>query len=287
MNNDEQTNTTTNFFKNLTFTFKIFTVVNLLFFISKIFNTDVNYYAICYWPISNKQQFYRIITHNFYHLNLFHITLNLIVFCLITAKLEKRIGSLFLMTFILHSIVIGSLLYLFQIKLLKLCVSSFFREYNFNFYCASGFSSVLFSLFYLKNSFANISNKHLSIFGLFHVKAAYSPYMFLVCIQIISPNSSLIGHLSGILGGVLIKNILIYITFPTKEWLMEFELKFRRVVSKLERVLNYTTIEVALEGEAVELNEMNRSILDKIFTKAIPLRTNPSEDISMNNVNNI
>uniref|UniRef100_A0A7S0BR85 Peptidase S54 rhomboid domain-containing protein n=1 Tax=Rhodosorus marinus TaxID=101924 RepID=A0A7S0BR85_9RHOD len=80
--------------------------------------------------------------------------------------------------------------------------------------CAIGFSGVLFGL----STFLNMQYRERSvrIFG-FSVKPSYAAWAELVLIQIIVPRASLMGHLSGILAGLVVVYYQRYkpITEPT------------------------------------------------------------------------
>ena len=65
--------------------------------------------------------------------------------------------------------------------------------------CAVGFSAVLFSLKYVWNQKAD-SNTH--VFGI-SVPTKYAAWAELVMISVVTPNASFVGHLAGILAGML------------------------------------------------------------------------------------
>ncbi len=130
-------------FKNLTFTFTLIFVINLLLYIA-LLKLDISNYSICSWPIFYKSQYYRIITHHFFHLNFIHIAFNMVFFYFVCTNLEHKIGSTYLLLFIFKSTLLISLLYLIQVAILQCVVIKLFqfREYNFDFYCSVGFLKI-------------------------------------------------------------------------------------------------------------------------------------------------
>jgi len=67
--------------------------------------------------------------------------------------------------------------------------------------CAVGFSGVLFGLIVIQTALSNAEKQ--SILGLFEVPAKLYPWALLIFMQVIVPNASFMGHLSGILVGYL------------------------------------------------------------------------------------
>jgi rhomboid domain-containing protein 1 len=69
--------------------------------------------------------------------------------------------------------------------------------------CAVGFSAVLFGLKVVMNHSA-VGHQAVSFWGIpFPVEAKYAAWVELVIISLISPNASFVGHLCGILAGVI------------------------------------------------------------------------------------
>jgi membrane associated rhomboid family serine protease len=81
----------TKIFKNFNFAFSFIFLINLILYIGSLLKFENSDFSICQWPIYFKHQYYRIITHNFFHLGLLHITFNMVFFFSITKDLEKKI----------------------------------------------------------------------------------------------------------------------------------------------------------------------------------------------------
>ena len=88
-----------------------------------------------------------------------------------------------------------------------------FFDYSHSFNsCAVGFSAVLFSLKYVWNRYADSNT---NVFGI-SVPTKYAAWAELVMISLVTPNASFVGHLAGILAGVL------YVHVPTIPMLRGF-----------------------------------------------------------------
>ena len=143
-------------------------------------------------------QFYRIFTSAFTHGSFFHLLVNMCAFIQIGAfGLEMKLGSVnfallvFLCTILCgttHVILASGMWYL-------LGMSGYQNE------CAVGFSGVIFSLVVLDTAFSNIRQR--DVFGLFVVNAYMYPFALIAIVQLLAPNSSFLGHLSGVVVGSL------------------------------------------------------------------------------------
>jgi rhomboid domain-containing protein 1 len=140
-----------------------------------------------------------------------------------------------------------------------------FKDFNYDFYCSIGFSGVLFSLFYFWCNFSSISETYQNFLLVAPIKSKYLPLCYLIFIQILNPNSSFLGHLSGIISGVLIKYIFVYFTFPNKEWILQFEQKTQgSCLSNFVGRLNYKNIESV---GAQDISEIDVRMSDFSFIK--------------------
>jgi hypothetical protein len=74
-----------------------------------------------------------------------------------------------------------------------------------------GYSGVLFGYITL---WSDIGEKHVNVYGIFRMKRLFFPWIWLAINTILIPEASFIGHLSGILCGVLI--LLFFCTEDTR-----------------------------------------------------------------------
>ncbi len=255
-------------FKEFTFLFTILLLLNSFIFILGIFGIYETFdFSICDWPIRYKNQYYRIFTHNFIHLSFIHIFFNMIFFYFVGPQVEKRIGTIFTFIYIFHSVIILSIVYLMIAKLLDYFLVHFmkFKDFNYDFYCSIGFSGVLFSLFYFWCNFSSISETYQNFLLVAPIKSKFLPFCYLIFLQILNPNSSFLGHLSGIISGVLIKYFFVFFTFPNKNWIQNFENKTHNGcwANFLEK-LNYKRIESVGNQD---ISEIDVQISDFSFIK--------------------
>lgn len=258
--------------KHTTMCYSLFTTITIIIYLSTlIFNLKLFNFTLCEWPVIYKHQYYRLLTHNFFHLNFVHIASNMIFFYVIGINLEKKLGTALMMTIILQSSLLISLVYLFQIVILNYFVVTLMNltEYNYDFYCSAGFSGILFTLLYINYNFSKIANGYVLMFGIIPIKAKIVPIAYLLLIQILIPNSSTIGHLSGIITGFLIKNVLVYLTIPRKEWIKETEIKFKGIIDFFKKNLFYIEIESITSDNLEDLNEFDKKLKDIFCVRCV------------------
>ncbi|KAM4771927.1 rhomboid-related protein 4 [Rhinophrynus dorsalis] len=148
----------------------------------------------------------RLLLSPFHHADDWHLYFNMVSLLWKGSKLESRLGSvLFALIVLVFSQLIG-VVYVF----LELILSEFMGDPSYKIQCAVGFSGVLFALKVLNNHYHPGGSSN--VFGL-RVPNKYSCWAELVAIHILSPGTSFVGHLSGILVGLLytqgpLKNIL-------------------------------------------------------------------------------
>jgi membrane associated rhomboid family serine protease len=260
----------TRLLKHVSFIFGFFVLINLGLFTFTILKYQLQFYSICPWPILHKHQYYRLITHHFFHADFIHIASNMIFFYIVGRGLEKKLGSVYFFISIVCSMIFISLVYLTIVLLMKYFIVELFgfKEYNYDFYCSIGFSGILFSLFYLQCSLPTVRDSHSYFFGLIPIKSIYSPFCYLVLIQVLNPKASFVGHLSGIVCGYLMKAGLIQIFFPRKKWISAFEERFDIVLTCFKKRLNYVDIKsITNNNDLTDLNELDKGIMDLAIIK--------------------
>lgn len=140
----------------------------------------------------------RLFLSSIVHADDVHLYYNMLSLCWKGINLEQALGSrqfFYLVVFSLvasHTIMVLLAYALYEFVGLDGYGSGYMT-------CAVGFSAVLFSLKYVWNA----RSPHLSpVMGMM-VPSKYAAWLELVLISIVTPNASFIGHLSGILAGVL------------------------------------------------------------------------------------
>jgi membrane associated rhomboid family serine protease len=147
----------------------------------------------------------RLFLSSIIHADDIHLYYNMLSLLWKGINLETALGSTQFFYLVMFSLIISHSL----IVLMTYCLYYFFQfdGYSSGYtVCAVGFSAVLFSLKYVLNQ----RSAHMeSVFG-FPVPSKYAAWLELVLISVVTPNASFIGHLAGILAGVL------YVHGPTQ-----------------------------------------------------------------------
>ncbi|GBG85503.1 hypothetical protein CBR_g40142 [Chara braunii] len=145
----------------------------------------------------------RLLLSAFYHHDDHHIVYNMISLLWKGAQLEGMLGSkqfvktVATLLVLSHSILVG----------LAFLLSSVFPEFSGEYYdvCAIGFSSVLFAMKVLLTWRAPSTNLT-QVYGIV-VPTRYASWVELLVIQMLVPNASFLGHLAGILAGIVYVNL--------------------------------------------------------------------------------
>lgn len=138
----------------------------------------------------------RLFLSPLHHMDDWHLYFNLTSFLWKGIKLERRLGGAwFLYVLSVFSLLTGLVYLALEVGLTKLTDDS-----SYSMQCAVGFSGVLFALKILSNYYHPGGVTH--VMG-FPVANRYASWVELVLIHITNPGTSLIGHLAGILVGLL------------------------------------------------------------------------------------
>ncbi|XP_075426247.1 rhomboid-related protein 4 isoform X3 [Ascaphus truei] len=138
----------------------------------------------------------RLLLSPFHHADDWHLYFNMVSLLWKGSKLERKLGSvLFAVLIAVFSQLIG-VVYV----MLELILAELMDDPSYKMQCAVGFSGVLFALKVLNNHYHPGGSSN--IFGL-QVSNSYACWAELVAIHVVSPGTSFVGHLSGILVGVL------------------------------------------------------------------------------------
>lgn len=159
-------------------------------------------------------EYYRIISSAFFHGNLMHIGMNMLSFMALGKSLEKCFGTLWITITILWSIVLTS-----SIEMLIAFAAYMIGSEDLMNQHSLGFSAVLFHLLTLESYRSPDSLQ--SIFGMMRVSSKYFPWAILVVTQILLPQASFLGHLSGIVCGILQSCGQLNIIMPSASFLRQ------------------------------------------------------------------
>ena len=163
-----------------------------------------------------RHEFHRMITSAFFHLSVMHIAMNSMSTLGVGKKLENKMGTLHFTITVLFGVVLTSTVYIFIAF-----VGHLLGEDHMMNSSAAGFSGVLFQLSVLEAYQAKDTSR--DVYGLFTVPTKAYPWALLVVLQIIIPNISFLGHLSGILVGTFQLHGLFHFIMPSHEFLGKME----------------------------------------------------------------
>ena len=146
-----------------------------------------------------------------------------------------------------------------------------FRDYNYDFLSSSGFSCTFFGMYYILCSFNSIADSNHYFLSFLPIRKKFLPFFYLMLNQMINPKSSYLGHLSGIISGVLIKEIFVYLTLPRKSYINSFEDKFSTEIDyifvKKFNYVRYSSITSVKDLE--DLNELDKGFSDFFLIKYV------------------
>jgi membrane associated rhomboid family serine protease len=141
-------------------------------------------------------QAYRIISTAFFHLSLMHIAFNSMTLHNVGSVIEARVGTI--------SFALCTLILIPACGVMNVASSLMSNAVGYDQSmkeCAAGFSGVLFA--YVTIQALHRDGGSYSIYGFFTVPAKWYPLCMLVITQILLPQSSFVGHLGGILAGLM------------------------------------------------------------------------------------
>ena len=143
-----------------------------------------------------KRQFWRIFTFAFFHANIYHLIMNMEALMSVGPLIEKYIGTI---PFFIHI-----LLFNFLNGMISILICWILKLYGISQpwkTSSIGFSGVLYTLSMIFNTITG--NTKTLIFGMILVPSYLQPWVKLFLTSILIPNSSFIGHLSGIFVGYI------------------------------------------------------------------------------------
>lgn len=138
----------------------------------------------------------RLLLSPFHHADDMHLYFNMVSLLWKGMRLERRLGGPFFLYVLSVFSVLTGLVYLF----LEAALTELTEDYSYSMQCAVGFSGVLFGLKVLVNHYFPGGTTYL--LGI-PVSNRYASWAELILIHVTSPGTSFIGHLSGILVGLL------------------------------------------------------------------------------------
>ena len=169
-----------------------------VFILQTVLTIPTSPYVFCARNVLYLHEFYRIFTSCIFHGGLLHLGFNMTSTSAIGSMLERRCGTARFGLTVLWGILLTSAVQVAAAFLLVVCAG---YEGLMN-QRSVGFSGIIFQLSVLE---ANLGPPGAvrSVYGLFQVPAYLYPWALLIALQILLPQISFVGHLSGILVGTL------------------------------------------------------------------------------------
>ncbi|XP_067898596.1 rhomboid-related protein 4 isoform X2 [Heterodontus francisci] len=169
-------------------------VLNVYFFLSPIKPLlDV---CISVHETWNRRDWKRLFFSPFHHADDWHLYFNMVSMLYKGIQLEQRLGSKWFAYMLSVFSLMTGVVYL----VLEMLLTELMNDHSYKVQCAVGFSGVLFAL-KVVNSYYNPGGITY-VLGI-PVQKQYACWAELIAIHLIAPGSSFVGHLSGILVGLL------------------------------------------------------------------------------------
>jgi len=148
--------------------------------------------------VAQDKDWMRLLVPAIRHTHDIHLYYNMVSLAWKGLELERRLGSVkYLITLFLLTLMSSS----FYV-ILAFIGAEVLEDVSLLHQCAIGFSGVLFAMKVVNIHYSNQEEQPTSFFG-FLVPMKYAVWLELAIIQIMVPNSSFMGHLAGILAGLL------------------------------------------------------------------------------------
>ncbi len=185
-----------------------------------VFVTTANLglFSIATFLVIDKGEYYRILTSAFVHGGLMHIGMNMMSLVQLLPSLESQFGTLQVFIMSMWAIIVEGCLYVGMNYLLGTYLTNN-PQWLYN--SGVGYSGVLFTYAICESYHSTVQTR--SVFGFCTVSSKVYPWLLLVLISLLLPNISFMGHLSGILTGVLIVNGKLQFLLPSVEFLKGME----------------------------------------------------------------
>jgi rhomboid domain-containing protein 1 len=143
-------------------------------------------------------EYYRIVTAAFTHVSIMHIGMNMMSMYSLGASLEMQFGSLQFLFMSMWSVLAVGVLYVFLSWLGAVATG----DQSWMYMSAVGYSGVLFNYAILEAYHTTAVTR--SLCGFCDVPAKMYPFVLLVAISLLMPGISFLGHVSGVLFGLLL-----------------------------------------------------------------------------------
>lgn len=228
-NQNIQNNRNNNIFNNIFLKYPDITISYLLFFIvniiliiySSIFPIEPSNFVFQYRPIISKNQLYRMITRYFIHFGFAHLILEQISFFYLCKYFENKFGTLLTISIIFIGMILDSIINIILIPFFTLFLSyrvSIILDHSYE----GGLTPIIFTMITYFSLFEKNRHERLFLENFFLLRIKYSYLYLLGILYFFTPNRTFYGNVSGIVGGLIIKNYR-NILLPKLIWVYDLE----------------------------------------------------------------
>ena len=269
---NNQDNNTFNIFSKfpeITISYLIFFIINIIIFIySQFFPLEKTTFVFQYRPVTSKNQLYRLITRYFIHFGFAHLILEQVTFFYLTKYFESKFGTLLTLSIIFVSMMLVSIINILIIPIFSLFLSyrvSILLDHAYE----GGLTPVIFAMVTYFSLFKKNRHERLLLNNFFLLRVKYSYLYLLGILYFFTPNRSFYGNVSGIFGGFILKKYR-NIFLPKLIWIFDLEKN-----SCLNHIKNlYKKININNNEMINMLKEYDKDSLDDIIFNYQIMNTN-------------
>ena len=269
---NNQDNNTFNIFSKfpeITISYLIFFIINIIIFIySQFLPLEKTTFVFQYRPVTSKNQLYRLITRYFIHFGFAHLILEQVTFFYLTKYFESKFGTLLTLSIIFVSMMLVSIINILIIPIFSLFLSyrvSILLDHAYE----GGLTPVIFAMVTYFSLFKKNRHERLLLNNFFLLRVKYSYLYLLGILYFFTPNRSFYGNISGIFGGFILKKYR-NIFLPKLIWIFDLEKN-----SCLNHIKNlYKKININNNEMINMLKEYDKDSLDDIIFNYQIMNTN-------------
>ena len=269
---NNQDNNTFNIFSKfpeITISYLIFFIINIIIFIySQFLPLEKTTFVFQYRPVTSKNQLYRLITRYFIHFGFAHLILEQVTFFYLTKYFESKFGTLITLSIIFISMILVSIINILIIPIFSLFLSyrvSILLDHAYE----GGLTPMIFAMVTYFSLFKKNRHERLLLNNFFLLRVKYSYLYLLGILYFFTPNRSFYGNVSGIFGGFILKKYR-NIFLPKLIWIFDLEKN-----SCLNHIKNlYKKININNNEMINMLKEYDKDSLDDIIFNYQVMNTN-------------
>lgn len=164
-------------------------------------------FSLCLYPILYKNQYYRVLTNYFIHLNLSHYLIIQVFLIDIILSIEKQIGSFLFFILFNFFFYFNSLIYLLLVNISKLTINYIVKipSNDYDFYGSLGLSGFIFGFHFLRQY--KTEGENINFEWIVINKKSYIVLLIIV-FYIFNPKVALYCHVSGFISMIFIVKIV-------------------------------------------------------------------------------